>query len=211
MSGISQARKNSAITLAVFLAGFAVFHFVGRYFVPALMYAKREQPVDFSHVKHGKDVGISCETCHFFYSDGSWSGIPTLEVCANCHSEVLGESPTEKKFVTEYVQKDREVKWGLYFRQPQCVSFSHSSHVKEAGLACETCHGPQGLSRHPTTYLVNRITKYSYVVYDNEASQDMGTLVEKKEENVWGTMGMDECARCHRARGISTACFICHK
>jgi len=197
--------------VAIFLAGFVVFHFIGRYFVPMLAYTRHEQPVDFSHVFHGNDVDMSCETCHFFYEDGSWSGIPTLDVCMNCHSEQLGESEAEKVFVTEYVQKNREVQWELYFRQPQCVSFSHSSHVKEAKLACETCHGPQGLSRHPTKYIVNRITKYSYVVYDSASSTIGSALVRSPEENVWGTMGMDECAKCHRARGVSTACFICHK
>ncbi len=197
--------------LAIFLAGFTIFHFAGRYGVPMLTYTRQVQPVDFSHVVHGNDVGISCNTCHFFYEDGSWSGIPTLEVCANCHTEVLGGSDAEKKFVAEYVQKNKPVKWGLYFRQPECVSFSHSSHVRRAKLACETCHGPQGLSKHPTEYLTNRITKYSYVVYDNEAQLNLDSILKKKEGNIWGTMGMGECTGCHRARGTSTACFICHK
>jgi hypothetical protein len=207
-----QKRKNSAQALAIFLAGFVVFHITGRTVVPALMHTKSRQPVEFSHMIHGRDVGISCETCHFFYEDGSWSGIPTLEVCSNCHAEVLGESEAEQHFVTNYIKENKDVKWGLYFRQPQCVSFSHSSHVKGAKLACETCHGPQGLSGRETRYLTNRITQYSYVIYDGETSNNPGPKgAAKTEKKTWGTMGMDECAQCHRARGTSTACFICHK
>ncbi len=179
--------------------------------MPLLMYTRQSQPVSFSHAIHGRDVGISCETCHFFYADGSWSGIPTIDVCANCHSEVLGESEAEKHFVENYVKKDREVEWGLYFRQPQCVSFSHSSHVRGAELACETCHGPQGLSDQSTRYLTNRVTKYSYVLYGSETEKNLSAVIRKKRSNVWGTMGMNECAECHRARGTSTACFICHR
>ncbi|GAB4331552.1 MAG: cytochrome c3 family protein [Candidatus Abyssubacteria bacterium] len=205
--------NNSVLALAVFLAGFVIFHFAGRTVIPALMYTESGQPVEFSHRIHGRDVGISCETCHFFYEDGSWSGIPTVEVCANCHAEVLGESEAERHFVTNYIKENKDVKWGLYFRQPQCVSFSHSSHVRGAKLACETCHGPQGLSGRSTKYLTNRITQYRYVLYDNEASSNPGpdAVSEKRGKKIWGTMGMDECAQCHRARGTSTACFICHK
>lgn len=206
-----KSRKSSTMILLIFLAGFVFFHVAGKYAVPALVYSRQRQPVAFSHVHHGQDVGVSCDTCHFFYEDGSWSGIPKIDVCANCHSEILGESEEEKKLVTDYIQKGEEVQWGLYFRQPQCVSFSHSSHVRRAKLACETCHGPQGLSRTPVEYLTNRITKYSYVVYENDSSFNINTVVGKREKNVWGTMGMDECAACHRARGTSTACFICHK
>lgn len=193
------------------MTGFVALHLAGRSVVPAIMYAERRQPVAFSHMLHGRDVGISCESCHFFYPDGSWSGIPTIEVCSNCHAEVLGESEAERQFVENYIKKDKEVEWGLHFRQPQCVSFSHSSHVKGAKLPCETCHGPQGLSDRATRHLTNRVTKYSYVIYEGRTSHNPEELTEKSGKKVWGTMGMDECAECHRARGTSTACFICHK
>lgn len=205
------SRMNSIVILTFFLVGFVLCNIAGRYVVPALMYARHKQPVAFNHELHGSDVDISCDTCHFFYEDGSWSGIPTVGVCADCHSETIGESQAEEKLVKEYVEKDREIDWALYFRQPQCVSFSHSSHVRRAGLACETCHGPQGLSGSKTEYLRNRITQYTYVSYDDESSGNLSAMIQEKEKNVWGTMGMDECAECHRARGTSTACFICHK
>ncbi|MBI4830599.1 MAG: cytochrome c3 family protein [Candidatus Lindowbacteria bacterium] len=207
---ISSKRKNSALVLTLFLIGLVIFHFLGRNVLPRLMYTKHAQPVDFNHVFHGGDVGVTCDTCHFFYENGNWSGIPTLEVCAGCHSDVIGETAAEKKFVTEYVKKNKEVPWGLYFRQPQCVSFSHSSHVRRAKLACETCHGPQGLSNRPKRYMTNWITKYTYVVYDNNGSPN-NSSGGNKNKDVWGTMTMNQCAECHRARGTSTACFICHK
>jgi len=175
------------------------------------MYKKQKQPIEFSHMVHREDAGISCNDCHFFYDDGSWSGIPTTEVCAGCHEETIGESRAEEKLVKDYIQPGKEIKWALYFRQPECVSFSHSSHVRRAKLDCETCHGPQGLARHPTEYLVNRITKYTYVIYDPEDSESVAEITNRLGKGTWGTMSMDECAKCHRAMGTSTACFICHK
>jgi hypothetical protein len=124
---------------------------------------------------------------------------------------MIGESRAEEQLVNDYISKGKKVEWALYFRQPQCVSFSHSSHVRRAKLECETCHGPQGLSRYATEYRVNRITGYSYVVYDPDESESVAEITERSGKGAWGTMGMDECAQCHRAMGTSTACFICHK
>jgi hypothetical protein len=211
MERLSKNRMNAMLTLAIFLAGFVLFRFIGERVIPRLLFAKHTQTVDFSHIIHRDDVGISCDDCHFFYEDGSGSGTPTIEVCAECHEEMIGESRAEERLVNDYIKEGKEIKWALYFRQPQCVSFSHSSHVRRAKLECETCHGPQGLSRHTTEYRVNRITKYSYVVYDPNESESVAEIAKKNGKGTWGTMTMDECAECHREMGTSTACFICHK
>ncbi len=211
MSMVSSNRINVIVTLALFIAGFVLFRFVAHYLAPQLMFTTQDQPVDFSHVIHGEDVGAECEDCHFFYDDGSWSGTPTVEVCADCHEEMLGESAAEQTLVSEYIETGKEIQWALYFRQPQCVSFSHSSHVRTAKLVCETCHGPQGLSERPVKYMVNRITRYTQVVYASEPDKDADESDGAKGEGIWGTMGMDQCAECHRTMGTSTACFICHK
>jgi hypothetical protein len=211
MVQITKRQKTLTITLVIFLAGFFIFRYVGQNLVPSLMFAKHTQTVAFSHVIHRDDVGIPCDNCHFFYDDGDWSGTPSIEVCAECHEEIIGESRAEERLVNDYIEKGKEIEWALYFRQPQCVSFSHSSHVRRAKLECETCHGPQGLSRHATEYRVNRITKYSYVVYDPDESESVAEITKKNGKGTWGTMSMDECAECHRSMGTSTACFICHK
>jgi len=197
--------------VAVFGIGFLAFLFLGWFVLPGLVYVKKTQPVDFSHASHVQDVGLACDTCHFFYEDGSWAGIPSLETCSDCHFEAIGDSAEEKRFVEDYVKKNREIEWALYFRQPECVSFSHSSHLRMARIACDTCHGEQGLTDRPAEYLTNRITKYTYVAYDPKVPINAASIVTQKGDKVWGTIRMDECADCHRARGQSTACFICHK
>jgi len=207
---LTEGRKRFGVTLEFFVVGFFCFLFFGWFLLPGASYVKKNQPINYNPPLHVEKLGITCDTCHFFYKDGSWAGIPTLETCVDCHMDVIGNSPEEQKFVNEYVKKDREVQWALYVRQPECVSFSHSSHVRMAKIACETCHGPQGHS-DATEYLENRITHYSYVAYDPRAPLNAFTIMSEKGEKVWGTMRMDECAGCHRDRGTSTACFICHK
>lgn len=207
----SNGKKDFLVTIGIFIIGFLIFLFLGWQVLPGFAYVKKQQPVDFRHASHVDDVGLGCDTCHFFYEDGTWAGIPALDVCADCHMDTIGQSPEEKMFVEEYVKKNKEVAWALYFRQPQCVSFSHSAHVRRAEMACDTCHGPQGHADYPATYQVNIITKYSYVVYDPDVRINPFTIMSKKGKDVWGTVRMDECAECHRARSQSTACFICHK
>lgn len=203
-------RKYFAVIIGLFATGFAVFLLLGWFVLPGLSYTKRSQPVNDNHSLHVEELGITCDTCHFFHEDGSWAGIPSLEICLDCHRDAIGDSAEEIRFVNEYVKPNREPKWELYNRQPECVSFSHSSHVRMAKLSCQTCHGPQGYS-DVSEYYSNRITKYSYVMYDSRVPLNALTLMNEKGKKVWGTMRMDECAECHRARGTSTACFICHK
>lgn len=210
MSTISQGQRQFALVGGIFAAALVVFLLMGWVLFPSLVYVRKAQPINYNPPLHVDKIGITCDTCHFFYEDGSWAGIPTLETCVDCHSDVIGDSPEEKKFVNEYVKKNREVKWALYVKQPECVSFSHSSHVRMAKIACEICHGPQGHA-DPKDYLSNRITNYSYVVYDPRVPLNAFTIMRDKGNTVWGTMRMDECTSCHRSRGTSTACFICHK
>jgi len=96
---------------------------------PPLLYSEKQQPIDFSHKLHVDEVG-ECEGCHYFREDGSFSGIPALENCLECHEEQMGEHPEEAKLVKEYVEPGKEIPWLIYARQPQCVFFSHAAHVK---------------------------------------------------------------------------------
>jgi hypothetical protein len=206
----SNGQKYFGTVVGFFSFGLALFLLLGWFLLPGLSYVKSTQPVNYNPPLHVERLGITCDTCHFFHEDGSWAGIPTLETCIDCHENTIGDSSEEKKFVENYVKENREPQWALYIKQPECVSFSHSSHVRMAKIACETCHGPQGHS-DAAEYLANRITKYGYVVYDPRVPLNAFTIMSEKGRNVWGTMRMDECAACHRARGTSTACFICHK
>jgi len=203
-------QKYFGIIVAFFTTGFLVMLLLGWFVLPGFSYERRTQPVDDNHPLHVEQLGITCDTCHFFHEDGTWAGVPALEICADCHREPVGHSAEELRFVREYIDENIEPKWALYNRQPECVSFSHSSHVRMAKISCNTCHGPQGYS-DVSEYYANRITNYSYVVYDSRVPVNAVTLMNEKGKKVWGTMRMDECAACHRARGTSTACFICHK
>jgi hypothetical protein len=193
-----------------FILGLIASLIVGWVIFPKLLYSQKKQPVDFNHALHNEEVEDGCDSCHFFREDGTYSGVPTLAQCIDCHEEVNGEDPEEAKFVNEYVAKDREVPWLIYSRQPQNVYFSHVAHVKMGKMDCETCHGPIGESESLRVYQENRISGYSIDIW--------GKNIAGIKRNSWDRMKMDDCSECHVRENVNQnsvqtlrgGCFVCH-
>ncbi len=121
------------------------------------------QPIHFSHKIHAGDNGIDCKYCHSSARVSKTSGIPSLNVCMNCHKSIYeynGETSAEysKEFYDEQIQKlyaasgwsdadqkytgeSQPVKWVRIHNLPDFVYFNHSQHVSVAGVECQTCHG----------------------------------------------------------------------
>ena len=125
------------------------------------------QPIHFSHKIHAGDNGIDCKYCHSSARVSKTSGIPSLNVCMNCHkniSEFQGDADStyveySKEFYTgeiqklydavgwdrasqQYTGKSKPVKWVRIHNLPDFVYFNHSQHVTVAGVECQKCHGP---------------------------------------------------------------------
>ena len=162
----------------------------GPYF-PNCSIPKKKQPFSFNHKLHVAEVG-DCESCHSFREDGSFSGIPKLASCVECHEEVMGETEDEEIFVTQYVYPEVEVPWLVYSRQPDCVFFPHVAHVVKGKMDCVTCHGHIGESESSRPYEYNRITQYSRDIW--------GKNIAGFKTNSWDRMKMDDCAACHAGK-----------
>jgi len=125
------------------------------------------QPIHFSHKIHAGDNGIDCKYCHSAARVSKNSGIPSLNVCMNCHkniAEFAGDKDSlyvdhSKEFYTaeiqklydavgwdksaqKYTGKQKPVKWVRIHNLPDFVYFNHSQHVSVAGVECQKCHGP---------------------------------------------------------------------
>ncbi|MDJ0782339.1 MAG: cytochrome c3 family protein [Desulfosarcinaceae bacterium] len=196
-----------------FIIGFFAAAILGWVVFPKVLYSTQYQPIDFSHAEHVEMVDEGCESCHYLREDGSFSGVPTLAECIDCHEEINGDSEDERIFYEEYVAKDREVPWLVYSRQPDCVFFSHAAHIVGAEMECATCHGDIGESDSLKPYQENRITGYSRDIW--------GYNIAGFKRNTWDRMKMDDCSDCHQEAGgvahsssVQTqrgACFVCHK
>ncbi|HEY0047339.1 MAG TPA: c-type cytochrome [Flavobacterium sp.] len=123
------------------------------------------QPIHYSHKIHAGDNEIDCKFCHSAARMSKNAGIPSLNVCMNCHrniSEVAETTATpehSKAFYDAEIQKlydavgwDRTnqvytgqttpVKWVRIHNLPDFAYFNHSQHVTVGGIECQTCHGP---------------------------------------------------------------------
>lgn len=123
------------------------------------------QPIHFSHRIHAGENQIDCKYCHSSARTSKVSGIPSLNVCMNCHisiSEVAPETATEKyskKYydaeiaklynavgwdpaTRTYSKEPEPVKWVRVHNLPDFAYYNHSQHVSVAGIACQKCHGP---------------------------------------------------------------------
>jgi hypothetical protein len=200
-----------------FLAGLIPALIVGWVIYPMVLYSKQPQPMNFNHVLHLDPdiVGIEGDTetekclyCHEFRDDGTFVGIPRLAKCTECHSDPespLGESPEEKEFLDKYVAEQKEIPWLSYYRQPDCVYFSHIAHVRIGEMGCRTCHGDHHKTEKLPTYRSNILTGYSINIW--------GKNIAGYKINTWDRMKMDDCAECHTKKGHeeNNACFVCHK
>ena len=191
--------------IILFIIAFVVFFAGSTLLFPKLLYSKKDQPFNFDHYLHVYEAG-DCDTCHYIREDGSFSGIPKLETCRDCHvNEPLGVTDDEIVFVKEYLKKDKEVPWHVYAKQPDCVFFSHAAHTDATtGMTCKDCHGPIEETKISRPYEENRITGYSREIW--------GKNIFGIKKNSWDRMKMDDCAACHKEEtGHQGYCFQCHK
>ena len=98
------------------------------------------QPLAFSHKTHVA-AGLTCSGCHPIRDPGFQAGLPKESVCMGCHATVKPDSPHVRK-LSEFARARTPAPWSRIYRVPDYVWFSHASHVKDAKLGCETCHGP---------------------------------------------------------------------
>ncbi len=113
-----------------------------------------EQPIKFSHKIHAGDNAINCVYCHHSAEKGKNAGIPSVNVCMNCHKGIsegslYGETEIAKiyeaaGFNTEtqkYDLPEKPIKWTRIHNLPDFAYFNHSQHVIVGEQQCQTCHG----------------------------------------------------------------------
>ncbi|WP_185849278.1 c-type cytochrome [Blattabacterium cuenoti] len=113
---------------------------------------KPKQPIYFSHKIHSEINHIDCQYCHSSAKYGKVSGIPSVNVCMNCHITIheyngdylekgksrdeynreiqkiykaVGWNPETRK----YSEKTYPIQWIRIHNMPDFVYFDHSQHV----------------------------------------------------------------------------------
>ncbi|MFN8776319.1 MAG: cytochrome c3 family protein [Flavobacteriales bacterium] len=167
---------------------------------------KPEQPIWFSHASHVCKYEIDCQYCHSAAAESKHAGIPSANVCMNCHKgikegpvsgkkeiakiyEAIGFDPATGTYIENYEQKP--IEWNKVHNLPDHVYFNHSQHVTVAGLDCKQCHGPV------QTYSVGR----QATVEEINAQDDVPGLIKLTKP----TLTMGWCIECHNKAEVDLA------
>ena len=161
----------------VYIALFALLFFVvGGYYVGkgAIGLGRQQgyspdQPIYFSHKVHAGINQINCLYCHGGAWESKHAGIPSLNICMNCHQVVTTYEKGPELFDgetaingTAEIQKllnfagftpgpgarwdpakanAKSPQWVKIHNLPDHVYFNHAQHTRVGNVACQTCHG----------------------------------------------------------------------
>ncbi|GMN12019.1 c-type cytochrome [Croceitalea sp. MTPC9] len=159
-------------TVIVFLLGSAYFAYSWMSQIGIDQGYAPVQPIHYSHKIHAGVNKIECQYCHSSSRVSKHSGIPSLNVCMNCHKSIYeykgtAEGPSAEdlangytnEFYTkeikrlykavgwdeenqQYTGESQPVEWVRIHNLPDFAYFNHSQHVMVGKIECQTCHGP---------------------------------------------------------------------
>jgi len=172
-----------------------------------------EQPIPFSHQHHARDDGIDCRYCHTSVETSAFAGIPPLETCMTCHSQLFTDAPPLAPLRSAYAGQTT-LAWNRVHDLPEFVYFDHGIHVAK-GVGCSTCHGP--VDRMPLTRRVaslemqwcldchrnpQRYLRPRDLVFDMNwnppADQDVRGADLARVYRLRSTRELTDCSTCHR-------------
>lgn len=103
-----------------------------------------DQPIKFSHQIHAGENKIDCRYCHHIADHSLSGGIPSTNVCMNCHN-VIRSGTKSGSFEINKIHKAADsgepVQWIRVHNLPNHSFFSHAQHVNAGKLDCAECHG----------------------------------------------------------------------
>lgn len=183
----------------VIVIGIIVTLFLALYSIDIKENYQPSQPIDFPHSVHAGINGIDCKYCHNSVTESKSAGLPSVNVCMNCHKQVTGNTPEQQAKIAkiyeaagwdgnQYTGKTKEIVWNKVHVLPDHVYFNHSQHVVIGGVDCKQCHGDMAT-----------MTETAKVQPVSELNKVEGNIVLTRP-----TLTMGWCIECHGEKEIST-------
>ena len=170
-----------------------------------------EQPIAFSHKIHAGDNGMDCNYCHSSARSSKMAGVPSANVCMNCHASIKGADSDAKEEIGKIwnafgldINEDEfdwdklkagqypltPIEWVRVHQLPDLTYFNHSQHVNVGDLECQQCHGD-----------MQKKTVGQVAYHDDELNKIQQNIDEGiKFKHPTLTMGW--CIDCHRQKEI---------
>ena len=195
-------RKYVGFGSLVIVISVVVSLFLGLYSIGVVEEYQPSQPIAFPHDVHAGTNGIDCKYCHNSVTKSKSAGLPTVNVCMNCHKQINGRTPEQQAQIAKiydaagwnpegagaYTGKTKPIVWNKVHVLPDHVYFNHSQHVVVGGVDCKQCHGD--MAKMKETAKVQPVSELNKVE---------GNIPLTK-----ATLTMGWCIECHGAKEIST-------
>jgi hypothetical protein len=169
-----------------------------------------DQPVEFSHEHHVRELGIDCRYCHTSAETSSHAGIPPTHTCMTCHSQIWSTSPMLARVRDSY-STHTPIPWNRVHNVPDFAHFNHSIHINK-GIGCSTCHGQ--INEMPQTWKVHTLR----MEWCLDCHRDPARFIRPRDkiyDMSWKQLSsLDEGTRLLKEHGVRTDnltnCSICH-
>lgn len=97
------------------------------------------QPVPFPHDVHAGQLRLDCRYCHASVERSTFAGLPSSDVCMDCHERVWTGLPELEPVRASYETRI-PASWRRVHDLPDFARFDHSIHIAK-GIGCVSCHG----------------------------------------------------------------------
>ena len=165
------------------------------------------QPIAFSHKLHAGENGVDCNYCHTSARKSKHSGIPSANVCMNCHKYVK-----DKEGCPESAQKIQKIY--------NAVKFTHGKGYYDLSESGDTVRNQEGsIVYHdvqvdegdPIEWVkVHNLQDFVYfnhsqhvVVGGLECQECHGPVQEMQTAEHYAPLTMGWCINCHRETEIN--------
>ena len=195
-------RKYVLIATVVASLAVVVILFLGLYTIGIVEDYHPSQPIEFPHSVHAGTNGIDCKYCHNSVTKSRTAGLPTVNVCMNCHKQVTGRTPEQTEKIKniyaaagwdpssgagKYTGEVKPIVWNKVHVLPDHVYFNHSQHVVVGGIDCKQCHGD-----------MTKTVETARVLPISELNKVEGNIKLTK-----ATLTMGWCIECHQEKEVS--------
>ena len=160
------------------------------------------QPIAFDHSVHAGNAEINCVYCHNSAEKSKHAGIPSVNVCMNCHKDIHEGKKTGPDEIAkvhaaagfdpdkmQYTGEGSPIVWNKVHNLPDHVYFNHSQHVAVGKLDCAQCHGD-----------VKNITTGKVATREELNAVEENSIKFEKP-----TLTMGWCLDCHNQIGVQDA------
>ena len=198
-----------------------------------------EQPINYSHKLHAGELQIECQYCHTYARRSIHAGIPSSQICMNCH----GEDPTSgKPKVSVEGREDLLPLLAFHYGQDKAKMLVGDDYADKIPTTVSTAAGDVEVKQGPIPWVkVHDVPDFVYFSHKRhvkagvlcqechgEVQDDMtvGRRVSELtmgwcltcheshpsiQENYCGTDSTEECAEASLRRAEIKDCWTCHK